>query len=144
MARMLGGFQKEMLAAKDKRTKAVNEVLQGMRIIKFFAWEGSFLQKITGTGRCFIDLSGEVLAFDLQPGQSMRVHPGHVGLFQASITFQVVRVPGLKNRYMGDDGHHFAVMTGPGRIWLQSWRTTPIGRAFFAAKTPVRRWRTSP
>ena len=48
MARKLGGFQKEMLSAKDKRTKAVNEVLQGMRIIKFFAWEGSFLQKITG------------------------------------------------------------------------------------------------
>jgi uncharacterized protein (TIGR00266 family) len=85
-----------------------------------FGGMGFILQKITGTGRCFIDLSGEVLAFDLQPGQSMRVHPGHVGLFQASVTFQVVRVPGLRNRYMGDDGHHFAVMTGPGRIWLQS------------------------
>lgn len=48
LARKLGGMQKEMLAAKDKRTKAVNEVLQGMRIIKFFAWEGSFLEKITG------------------------------------------------------------------------------------------------
>ena len=85
-----------------------------------FGGMGFILQKITGTGRCFIDLSGEVLAFDLQPGQSMRVHPGHVGLFQASVTFQVVRVPGLVNRYMGEDGHHFAVMTGPGRIWLQS------------------------
>jgi uncharacterized protein (AIM24 family) len=29
-------------------------------------------------------------------------------------------VPGLANRYMGQDGHHFAVLTGPGRIWLQS------------------------
>jgi len=85
-----------------------------------FGGMGFILQKITGTGRCFIDLSGEVLAFDLQPGQSMRVHPGHIGLFQASVTFQVVRVPGLANRYMGEDGHHFAVMTGPGRIWLQS------------------------
>jgi uncharacterized protein (TIGR00266 family) len=85
-----------------------------------FGGMGFLLQKITGTGRAFIELSGEVLAFDLQPGQSMRVHPGHVGLFQASVTFQVVKVPGLANRYMGDDGHHFAVMTGPGRIWLQS------------------------
>ncbi len=85
-----------------------------------FGGMGFVLQKITGTGRAFIDLSGEVLAFDLQPGQTMRVHPGHVGLFQASVSFQVVRVPGLMNRYMGDDGHHFAVMTGPGRIWLQS------------------------
>jgi len=85
-----------------------------------FGGMGLILQKISGTGRCFVDLSGEVLAFDLQAGQSMRVHPGHVGLFQASVTFQVVKVPGLMNRYMGDDGHHFAVMTGPGRIWLQS------------------------
>ena len=30
------------------------------------------------------------------------------------------KVPGLANRYMGSDGHHFAVLTGPGRIWLQS------------------------
>jgi uncharacterized protein (AIM24 family) len=85
-----------------------------------FGGMGFLLQKIGGTGRTFIELSGEVLAFDLVAGQSMRVHPGHVGLFQASVTFQVVRVPGLMNRYMGDDGHHFAVMTGPGRIWLQS------------------------
>jgi uncharacterized protein (AIM24 family) len=36
------------------------------------------------------------------------------------VTFQVQRVPGLANRYLGDDGHHFVVLTGPGRIWLQS------------------------
>ena len=50
----------------------------------------------------------------------MRVHPGHAGLFQASVTFSVQKVPGMANRYMGSDGHHFAVLTGPGRIWLQS------------------------
>jgi uncharacterized protein (TIGR00266 family) len=85
-----------------------------------FGGMGFLLQKLSGTGRAWVDLSGEVLAFDLQAGQSMRVHPGHVGLFQASVQFSVQRVPGLVNRYMGQDGHHFAVMTGPGRIWLQS------------------------
>jgi uncharacterized protein (TIGR00266 family) len=85
-----------------------------------FGGMGFILQKLSGTGRAWIDLSGEVLAFDLQPGQSMRVHPGHVGLFQASVQFTTQRVPGLVNRYFGQDGHHFAIMTGPGRIWLQS------------------------
>ncbi len=85
-----------------------------------FGGMGFILQKLSGSGRAFVDLSGEVLAFDLVAGQTMRVHPGHVGLFQASVGFQTVRVPGLMNRYMGKDGHHFAVMTGPGRIWLQS------------------------
>jgi uncharacterized protein (TIGR00266 family) len=85
-----------------------------------FGGEGFILQKISGTGRAFVDLSGEVLAFDLVAGQTMRVHPGHVGLFQASVGFSVMRVPGLMNRYMGGDGHHFAILEGPGRIWLQS------------------------
>jgi uncharacterized protein (AIM24 family) len=85
-----------------------------------FGGEGFILQKIAGQGRAFIELQGEVIVYDLQPGQTMRVHPGHAGLFQGSVTFSVVRVPGLMNRYMGADGHHFIVLTGPGRIWLQS------------------------
>ena len=84
------------------------------------AARGFILQKIGGTGRAFVDLSGEVIVYDLAAGQTMRVHPGHAGLFQASVTFSVQKVPGLANRYMGPDGHHFAVLTGPGRIWLQS------------------------
>jgi uncharacterized protein (AIM24 family) len=90
-----------------------------------FGGEGLILQKIAGEGRAWIDLQGEVIVYDLQPGQSMRVHPGHAGLFQASVTFSVQRVQGMANRYMGKDGHHFAVLTGPGRIWLQSM-PTPI------------------
>ncbi len=85
-----------------------------------FGGEGFVLQKIGGAGRAFVDLSGEVVIYDLQPGQTMRVHPGHVGLFQATVNFSVQKVPGLANRYMGSDGHHFAVLSGPGRIWLQS------------------------
>jgi uncharacterized protein (AIM24 family) len=65
-------------------------------------------------------LSGEVMVYDLQPGQVMRVHPGHVGLFQSSVHFSVIRVPGVANRYFGADGHHWVVLTGPGRVWLQS------------------------
>ena len=61
-----------------------------------------------------------MIVYDLAAGQTMRVHPGHAGLFQSSVTFSVVKVPGLANRYMGSDGHHFITLTGPGRIWLQS------------------------
>jgi uncharacterized protein (TIGR00266 family) len=94
-----------------------------------FGGEGFILQKIGGSGRAFVDLSGEVLAYDLVAGQTMRVHPGHVGLFQSSVGFTVLRVPGMMNRYMGRDGHHFAVLTGPGRIWLQSMPVTILAGA---------------
>ena len=66
-----------------------------------FGGEGFILQKIAGTGRAFIDLSGEVIVYDLQPGQTMRVHPGHAGLFQASVTFSVQRVPGPRQPLHG-------------------------------------------
>ena len=41
-----------------------------------FGGEGLILQKIAGEGRAWIDLQGEVIVYDLQPGQTMRVHPG--------------------------------------------------------------------
>ncbi|MGH9047309.1 MAG: TIGR00266 family protein [Acidimicrobiales bacterium] len=85
-----------------------------------FGGEGFLLQKIGGSGQAWIELSGEVMTYDLQAGQTMKVHPGHVGLFQSSVSFQVIRVPGIANRYMGDDGHHWVVLSGPGRVWLQS------------------------
>jgi uncharacterized protein (TIGR00266 family) len=85
-----------------------------------FGGEGFLLQKIGGSGQAWIELSGEVMPYDLEPGQIMRVHPGHVGLFQSSVSFQVIRVPGIANRYFGADGHHWVVLTGPGRVWLQS------------------------
>lgn len=85
-----------------------------------FAGEGFVLQRIAGQGRAWAELAGEVVRYDLAPGQSLRAHPGHVGMFTASVSFQVMRVPGVTNRYFGGDAHHFAVLSGPGAVWLQS------------------------
>jgi uncharacterized protein (TIGR00266 family) len=94
-----------------------------------FGGEGFILQRIGGTAKVWIELSGEVLSYDLVAGQTMRVHPGHVGLFQSSVSFQVQRVPGMANRYLGGDGHHFVILTGPGRIYLQSMPITILAGA---------------
>ncbi len=85
-----------------------------------FAGEGFVLQRISGQGRAWAELAGEVVRYELAPGQSLRAHPGHVGMFTASVSFQVMRVPGVTNRYFGGDAHHFAVLSGPGAVWLQS------------------------
>ena len=85
-----------------------------------FAGEGFLLQRIGGEGRAWIELAGEVIHYELASGQSLRVHPGHVGMFDASVAFQVMRVQGVVNRYFGGDTHHFAVLSGPGTVWLQS------------------------
>lgn len=85
-----------------------------------FGGEGFILQKLEGQGTAWVELSGEVTTYDLAPGQQMLVHPGHVGVFQDTVTFQVTRIQGIVNRYFGADGHWLVVLTGPGRIYLQS------------------------
>ena len=78
------------------------------------------MQRIGGHGHAWVELAGEVVSYELASGQSLRVHPGHIGLFEASVSFQVVRVQGITNRYFGGDSHHFGVLSGPGTVWLQS------------------------
>jgi uncharacterized protein (AIM24 family) len=90
-----------------------------------FGGEGFLLQKVTGHGTAWLELSGEVIVKDLRPGETLRVHPGHVGAFTGSVSFTITRVPGIKNMIFGGDGLFLAALTGPGRVWLQ---TLPIAR----------------
>jgi uncharacterized protein (AIM24 family) len=71
-------------------------------------------------GTAWLELGGEIVVRDLQPGETLRVHPGHVGAFQASVNFQITRIQGIRNMFFGGDGIFLAALTGPGRVWLQT------------------------
>ncbi len=90
-----------------------------------FGGDGFLLQKVSGQGTAWLELSGEVVVKDLGPGEMLRVHPGHVGAFLSSVSFQITTVPGIRNKIFGGDGIFLAALTGPGRVWLQ---TLPIAR----------------
>jgi len=90
-----------------------------------FGGSGFLLQHIGGSGTAWLELSGELIQKDLAPGETLRVHPGHVGAFQASVGFQITTVPGIRNAIFGGDGIFLASLTGPGTVWLQ---TLPISR----------------
>ena len=90
-----------------------------------FGGDGFLLQRVHGQGIAWIELSGELVIRDLKPGETLRVHPGHVGAFQSSVSFLITTVPGIKNMIFGGDGIFLASLTGPGRIWLQ---TLPIAK----------------
>lgn len=68
---------------------------------------------------------------DLRPpsGETMRVHPGHVGMFEESVQFAVTRIPGIRNMLFGGDGIFLAALTGPGLIWLQSLPLSNLAHA---------------
>src|ERR1700678_410286 len=90
-----------------------------------FGGDGFLLQKISGSGQAWIELDGEVIPYTLQPGETLRVHPGHVGMFDSTINFGITRIQGIRNMLFGGDGIFLAALTGPGRVWLQ---TLPISR----------------
>jgi len=90
-----------------------------------FGGSGFILQKVHGQGTAWIELSGELVVKDLRAGETLRVHPGHVGAFQSGVSFQITTVPGIKNIIFGGDGIFLAALTGPGRVWLQ---TLPIAK----------------
>jgi uncharacterized protein (TIGR00266 family) len=94
-----------------------------------FGGNGFRLQHINGNGTAWLELSGEVVTKDLRPGETLRVHPGHVGAFQTSVSFQIARIPGISNMIFGGDGIFLAALTGPGRVWLQSLPISKLAHA---------------
>ncbi|MFE9429196.1 TIGR00266 family protein [Kitasatospora sp. NPDC006697] len=91
--------------------------------------EGFVLQRLDGQGRAWIELSGELTQYTLGPGQTMLVHPGHVGMFDESVQFTITTVPGIANKIFGGDGYHLVALTGPGQIWLQSMPLSSLAHA---------------
>ena len=85
-----------------------------------FGGDGYILQKISGKGRAWVELSGEMVAYDLREGEHLRVHPGHVGVFEDSVNFDLVTVPGIANKIVGQENFFLARLSGPGKVWLQS------------------------
>jgi uncharacterized protein (AIM24 family) len=94
-----------------------------------YGGDGFVLQKLAGQGRAWIELSGELTTYDLPPGQTLLAHPGHVGMFQGSVQFQITRMRGIANAFFGGDGFHLVALTGPGRIWLQSMPLATLAHA---------------
>jgi len=94
-----------------------------------YGGDGFILQKLEGQGRAWIELSGELTSYELPPGQTLMVHPGHVGMFQGTVQFQITRVPGIANMFFGGDGFHLVALTGPGRVWLQSMPLVVLAHA---------------
>jgi uncharacterized protein (AIM24 family) len=94
-----------------------------------YGGEGFVLQKLDGEGRAWVELGGEVTSYDLPPGQTVLVHPGHIGMFQGTVQFSIQMVPGVMNMFFGGDGLHLVALTGPGRVWLQSMPVPMLAHA---------------
>ena len=89
----------------------------------FFGGEGFIMQRLSGQGTAFIEVDGAVVNYTLAPGQQMIVDTGYLVAMEPTVQMSVQSVPGLKNKFLGGEGLFNTVVTGPGKIWLQ---TMPI------------------
>ena len=102
----------------------------------FFGGEGFIMQKLSGSGVAFTEFDGHVMEYDLAPGQSMIVDTGYLAAMDATCSMDIQAVPGVKNMLFGGEGVFNTVVTGPGKIYLQTMPISAVAgilRPFFPA-----------
>ena len=95
-----------------------------------FGGEGFIMQRLSGYGTAFIEIDGELMEYELKPGQQIVVDSGYVAGFETSVRMDVQAISGAKNVLFGGEGLFNTVLTGPGRVWLQTMPISNIAGAF--------------
>lgn len=89
----------------------------------FFGGEGFIMQRLSGRGKAFIEMDGHMVEYNLGAGQSIVIDTGYLAAMDATCSMDIQTVPGVKNMLFGGEGIFNTVVTGPGRVILQ---TMPI------------------
>lgn len=85
-----------------------------------FGGEGFIMQRLSGQGTAFLEFDGHVVEYNLQPGQQIVIDTGYLAAMDATCNMEIKSVPGLKNMVFGGEGIFNTLITGPGRVWLQT------------------------
>lgn len=114
-----------MICQKDAFLAAAKGISVGIALQKklgagLFGGEGFILQKLEGQGLAFVHAGGTIIERELSAGETLRVDTGCIVAMQQTIHYDIQFVGGVKTALFGGEGFFFAVVTGPGKVWLQS------------------------
>ncbi|MDR3589960.1 MAG: TIGR00266 family protein [Negativicutes bacterium] len=98
-----------------------------------FGGEGFIMQKLEGDGYAFLHAGGTIVERQLQPGEIVHVDTGCVVAFEPSVQFDIEQAGNIKTALFGGEGLFFAVLQGPGKIWLQSLPFSRLAGRMLAA-----------
>lgn len=99
----------------------------------FFGGEGFIMQKLSGNGTAFLEIDGSVVTKELAAGEQLTIDTGYLAIMDGTCSMQIVTVKGLKNKFLGGEGFFNTVVTGPGRVSLQtmpSYQVASVLRPF--------------
>ena len=94
-----------------------------------FGGEGFIMQRLSGEGLVFVEIDGDVFETTLGPGEQLIADTGNVAGFEASVQMDIRQVPGLKNKFLGGEGLFNTLLTGPGKVWLQTMPISGVAAA---------------
>jgi uncharacterized protein (TIGR00266 family) len=119
-----------VIAQKDAFLCAAKGVSIGIEFQRklgtgIFGGEGFIMEKIEGDGMAFLHAGGYIIEKNLQPGEILKVDTGCVVAYTSGVDFDIEFVRGIKNWMFGGEGLFFAILRGPGKVWIQS---LPISR----------------
>ena len=120
----------KVIAQKDAFLCAAKGVSIGIEFQRrlgtgIFGGEGFIMQKLEGDGMAFVHAGGYVVERELRQGEILKIDTGCVVAYTAGIDFDIEFIKGIKNWMFGGEGLFFAVLRGPGKVWIQS---LPISR----------------
>lgn len=95
----------------------------------FFGGEGFIMQRLHGNGLAFIEIDGYVVEYNLQPGQQMLIDTGYLAAMESTVTMDIQSIKGVGNVLFGGEGLFNTLVTGPGKIYLQTMPLSNLASA---------------
>ena len=126
----LSRYQNKIICQKDSFLCAAKGVAVGIEFQKklgtgLFGGEGFIMQKLEGDGLAFVHSGGHVIEKELQAGEILKIDTGCIVGFTSNVNYDIQFIGGIKNTLFGGEGVFYALLKGPGKVWIQ---TLPISR----------------
>jgi uncharacterized protein (AIM24 family) len=103
-----------------------------------FGGEGFIMQRVTGPGIVFLEVDGHCQEYDLMQGEQLTCDTGVLAIMDATCTMDVQMVKGVKNMLLGGEGLFDTIITGPGKVHLQTMTIAKLAKQmvpFLPSKT---------
>lgn len=98
----------------------LNAIFQKKLSVGLLGGEGFVMQKVTGPGIAFLEIDGYSKEYDLASGEELVCDTGLLAFMDESCQIDIRVVKGLKNKFLGGEGLVDTVITGPGKVHLQT------------------------
>lgn len=118
-------YNNKIVCQKDAFLCAAKGVSIGVAFQKkigtaLFGGEGFIMQKLEGDGLTFVHAGGTIIEKELKAGETLRVDTGCLVALTQTVNYDIEFVGGVKSAIFGGEGFFFAILQGPGHVWLQS------------------------